>query len=79
MRKYANLGAFPDGWWDDPTRPIALTHHLESRDIYLRCRERGHFAEARDFYLSHIMSTSEIHTMVEKGDVIEIFPFSHSL
>lgn len=75
-QKYALLGDFPSFWYDNPSLPITLTFHLESRDVYQRCAKRGEWSEAHELFRRQIFSIIELSRLVAEGKVAAFEPIS---
>ncbi len=75
-RKYDNLRDFPDCWWDNPSRPIEFTFHLQSRDVYRECLLKGDLSTAYEFFATQVLSEQEIAGLVAEGKIGRFTPLS---
>jgi hypothetical protein len=69
VAKYAALGDFPDFWWDNPQHRIAISFHIESRDIVKQCLRTGDFQPAVNFWSSQVVDRAELILLQEKGRI----------
>lgn len=70
LKKFSELGDFQPFWFDDAQRPMHRSFLVESRNIFLESLRLGDWNRARDFYLSHLLSASDIKRLLEKGDLL---------
>ena len=75
LRKYANLGSFPNYFWDDSRHPINVPFHTASRDIYQRCLSDGDLSRAREFFIRHVIDDNERQRLLEQGKIGRFAPF----
>jgi Glycosyl transferase family 2 len=73
-RKYDNLKEFPDGWWDNLSRPIEFPFHLQSRDVYCQCLKKGDLSNAYEFFATQVLSEGELARLVAQGKVGRFTP-----
>lgn len=69
LAKYAALGDFPDYWWDNREHRITISFHMQSRDIYKQCRQKGNFQPAIDFWSGQVMTPEQLAQLRREGTV----------
>jgi hypothetical protein len=69
LAKYAALGDFPDFWWDNPQHRIAISFHLQSRNIVTQCTRTGDFQPAADFWAAQVANRDELVRLQKEGSV----------
>ncbi len=74
LAKYTTLGYFPGFWWDNPEHRIALSFHLESRDIVRECLEADNFQPALEFWSRHVMAREQIDQLRRAGKIARFTP-----
>jgi len=74
LAKYHRLGQFSDYWYDDPTLPIQLPFHLESRNVVRECADAGDMRAAFDLFKRELLTDSELCTLISEGKVAQFAP-----
>lgn len=69
LKKYRRLGNFDSFWYDDPSMPITLPFHLDSRDAYLSALTSGDLSIARAFFEKYVLPEAELAKLEADGNI----------